>query len=460
MYKLRKIGTGSFIFALLYLFAYLLSNPVYAGRVENLYDVAIDVPDESSTTREKAFVKGLQEVFIRISGDSAVMQKIKLPSASRYIKRFSYDPIEKPVVNDDDELLTYQINIQYNGSAMQKYLLENGVAAWGEYRSDVIIWLVVRDGRNEYVLKEIDQSRIKSMMTNAMSRRGVPDIWPMFDDVDKKILQVSDIRGGFKDPVEQASKRYTRGPALTGSLIWDGRQWQSSWSLLLKDGSRHWSLNAADHQQLIDRSVNQAADFLGEVYAVHTTDNNQTLSNVWLSVQNINSIENYRYVENYLNGLNTVKKASPSKVDGEKTVFEVLLRSNEDDFINQINNDAELSELDSLEIEALQQQLMAEKRAAELTATGQIAEQGSETKQSGATLLATDKENSTTEQVKAAGSDVEQPNSDFVSPVTTGAADRNDTYSTDAEAIDSGTQSPEQLHTYYFKLGHTRTQNR
>jgi hypothetical protein len=340
-------------------------SPVTAGRVDNLYDVEILVADESVGTREQMFTRGLDEVFVRISGDSKVMKKLKRPSSSRYVKQFSYSPVDEPEVNDKDELLTHRLNILYNGHAMEKYLLDNGFPAWGEYRTDVVIWLVVRDGKNEYVLKDVDQSLLKTSMVDAMTRRGVPDVWPAYDKKDKKILSVSEIRGGFKEPIMKASQRYSRGPALAGSMIWNGKQWQSSWNLLLNDEgrggesldgknldgkrqdakSRHWSLNGTDHSHLINQSIDKAADALGAVFAVHTL-NNEAHINVWLDIQAVNTIEDYRYAEDYLAGLSAVEKVKPAKVDGETVVFEVILRSTEEEFLNLIKHDAELTKVE------------------------------------------------------------------------------------------------------------------
>jgi hypothetical protein len=320
-----------------------------AGRVASLYDVEIPVADESTETRKLAFDQGLDEVFVRISGDSIVMDKLKRPPSSRYVKQFSYEPMSSPmknaVTNKDRETLTHHLKIQYNGRLMEKYLLDNGFPAWGQYRPDVVVWLVVRDGRNEYVLKDSDQSLLKTATAEALSRRGIPVRWPLYDDKDKKVLNVADIRGGFKEPVLNASRRYSSGPALTGSMIWNGKQWQGGWSLLVEGENRHWNLDDADHKQLINRAIDQAADVLGGFFAVRNAANKQQAVTIQLDIQAVNSIEKYRYVENYLSGLSAVAKVKPFKVDGQHAVFEVSLRSDEEDFLNLIKHDAQLIEV-------------------------------------------------------------------------------------------------------------------
>ena len=324
-----------------------------AGHAVTLYQVEVLVADESTDARWRAFKEGLDEVFIRISGDSIVMDKLKRPAASRHIKQYSYDPVAKPVTNAKGETLNYRLKIHYNGSSMEKYLLENGFPVWGEHRSDLILWLAVRDGRNEYVLKSADNSLIKAAADDALQRRGIPDRWPLYDYKDKKILTIADIRGGFQDPVAKASTRYGSGPALTGSLIWNGKLWQSSWSLLMAgtNSNKHWSIEGADYDRVINKAIDQAADAMGLVFAVHNIDKNRQLLAVQVEVQAVSSIEKYRRVENYLTELRAVEAVVPLAVDGQNAIFKVTLLSTESDFLNLIKNDTELVEAEAIKPE-------------------------------------------------------------------------------------------------------------
>jgi len=275
------------------------------------------------------------------------MDKLKRPSPSRYVKQFSYEPVQNPVADERGVIHTHNLQIQYNGSLMEKYLLDNGFPIWGEHRPEVVIWLAVRDGSNEYVLKDSDQSQLKAVVDDALTRRGVPERWPLYDTKDRKILTVADIRGGFKEPVIKASLRYSRGPSLAGSLIWSGKEWQSSWSLLMENGNRHWSLVGADYNSLLNKSIDQAADALGAVFAITSASNNQRLATIQLDIQGVGSVESYQHVESYLSDLRSVSLVRPLKVEGQSVIFELALRSTEADFINLIHNDAELIEVKS-----------------------------------------------------------------------------------------------------------------
>ena len=113
----------------------------------------------------------------------------------------------------------------------------------------------------------------------------------------------------------------------------------------MENGNRHWSIEDADYNVLINKAVDQAADAMGIVFAIHGIGDNQNLARIQLDIQEVKSIEAYRRLENYLRELSAVEMAKPLKVDGQSAIFEVTLRSSEGDFLNLVKNDAELVEV-------------------------------------------------------------------------------------------------------------------
>lgn len=350
--KSPLLGLKLGMWAIFLIFSLFLSiGPVQAGQVSALYDVEVLVTDESTSVRQQAFTEGMKEIFIRIAGDSVVMDKLEHPAANQYVKKFSYAPVKKTSTNEKGEVLSRRLKIKYNGSLMEKYLRDNGFSVWGEHRSDVMVWIAVRDGKNEYVLKDTDRSLIKSVTNAALIRRGIPGVWPLYDSKDKKKISIADLRGGFEDQVVEASKRYSRGPILTASLSWNGKQWQSRWSLLMATGNSHWSFAGKSYKSLINKAVNQAADTMGAVFAVRGMVNNQSFSSIQLNVQAVNSIEKYRRVENYLANLSAVEQTKVLDVDGQSITFELMLRSNEVELLNIIKNGGKLAKTQAIKIE-------------------------------------------------------------------------------------------------------------
>lgn len=113
----------------------------------------------------------------------------------------------------------------------------------------------------------------------------------------------------------------------------------------MENGNRHWSIENADYNVLINKAVDQAADAMGIVFAIHGVGDNQKLARIQLDIQEVKSLDAYRRLESYLRDLSAVETVKPLKVDGQSAIFEITLRSSEGDFLNLVKNDAELVEV-------------------------------------------------------------------------------------------------------------------
>jgi hypothetical protein len=114
---------------------------------------------------------------------------------------------------------------------------------------------------------------------------------------------------------------------------------------MVNQEDRHWNVDAVDYERLIDNAIDQAGDALGSVYAIHRNAGDQQFVTIQVEIESVSSIDKYRYIENYLANLNIVEQSRPLKIDARSAVFEVVLSSTEDDFLNIIKSDAAFSEI-------------------------------------------------------------------------------------------------------------------
>ena len=87
--KTKYIGTVLPAILSLILF-FIPIKSTFAAPDVDLYDVTMKVVDESKSVRTRAFAHGLEEVFIRLSGDSIISSRLKMPSPGSYVKQYSY----------------------------------------------------------------------------------------------------------------------------------------------------------------------------------------------------------------------------------------------------------------------------------------------------------------------------------------------------------------------------------
>ncbi|MBT8130067.1 MAG: DUF2066 domain-containing protein [Gammaproteobacteria bacterium] len=317
--------------------------------VKGLYDVEYPVPDQSRTVRTAVFNKGLEEVLIRVSGDRSVLKNLVPGSASAYVQQFSYVDEE-----DDESAATgarsaskksgtewYTLKIQYNAGKIISLLRENGMPVWGEHRSVAIVWLAVRDGSNRYVLKKSDTSLLKDSVDLAASRRGVPVVWPVYDSKDRQKLAFADVWAAFSDQVKAASRRYTKGPSMVGRLSWTGSEWKGDWSVFIDNAAYGWSLSGSDYNTLISQGVDLSADMIGKHYAV-LERTGITGPGLLVEINNVNSLQDYRKIQTFLQDLTAVRHVHISRVDQGKVAFTIDLRGNIDDFKRLVSTDKRL----------------------------------------------------------------------------------------------------------------------
>ena len=315
---------------------------VSAVVVEGLFEVEMPILDESKAVRRAALDGGLVDVLIRVSGDSNILEKITAPASSSYVKRFEYSVQAAPATGG---ATSQRLWVRYNATRVLDFLRKQAIPIWGSHRSQVVMWLAVRDGSQRYILKDKDISLIKLKADTAFSRRGIPAIWPQNDARDQQTVYFADIWAGFTDPLKQASQRYTSGPVIVATMAWDGHVWKGNWSLLMDDEVRKWSLSGPDYATLIARATDLAADAMGQKFAVLETFDVLQQKTLAVEIDQVKSVEDFRRLEKYLSSLSAVQSVQLSQVESERVFFDLTLRSKADDLLNLIQSGSVITRL-------------------------------------------------------------------------------------------------------------------
>lgn len=318
--------------------------------VKGMYRVEFPVPDQTRAVRTAVFNKGLEEVLIRASGRRNILKEIKTGSASAYVQQYSYAEQQQPIadsgVDSRGQLKTavpksYLLTVEYNPGKIVQLLRDNNQPVWGVYRNQALMWLAVRDGTSRYVLKDTDNSLLKDAADDSMQRRGVPLVWPVYDKQDRNKMRFVDAWAAFEKPVKEASKRYTTGPVIVGRMSWNGSKWNGDWSLFVENASYTWTLSSTDYNALIAEAIDLSADEIGKHYAVLERQGINE-PGLLIEVGNIDSVEDFRAVQTFLNKLTAVRQTSVSRVENNRVEFVVDLRGDMNDFVRQVSTDRAL----------------------------------------------------------------------------------------------------------------------
>ncbi len=108
--------------------------------------------------------------------------------------------------------------------------------------------------------------------------------------------------------------------------------------------------------QMIERFVNQYADDIAVQYTVSHAEADITRSSLSISVANINSIENYAGILDYLSTFSLIESVMLTQQQGSVATFNIVLLGNAEDFVATVLLDSQLVPVNqSAEQEALQQ---------------------------------------------------------------------------------------------------------
>lgn len=364
MTSLSQLASSGFtrapVLIVLVLLSALYTQTTFAVVVQGLFEVEIPVPDETRPIRQAALADGLAEVLVRISGDRGILQKINPPSANAYVKQFRYIAIEPKTTgvnrqdqNETQAISQHKLRVQYNATKIMVLLRKNAIPIWGEHRSQVVIWLAVRDGTNQYILRDQDISLIKKQANNAFQRRGIPAIWPHNDSRDQRELSFADVWAGFTGPMQQASKRYTKGPVVSASMTWNGYSWTGDWSLFMGRDSRRWTLKERDYEDLISQAIDLVADAMGQKFAVLEVTGTEGLKQILVEIDQVESVKKFRHVRKYLSSIPVVQSVRLSQIEPERVAFKLTLRAEVDDFLKLIKADTQMLPLATTHAESV-----------------------------------------------------------------------------------------------------------
>ncbi len=328
-----KMNCKTLFFSIILLLA--LSVKLQAAEIKHMYEVSLPVVSQETDVRKAAFEQGLIEVSMRVSGSGLAPTQLDLSQASNLIQQYRYRAMSEQEVSDylqkhvDAPAPAFKLWMQFDASKLKRLLADNGLPQWGEQRPDVLLWLAVKDGANRYLLRQGDQSLIKDALEEAAQARGLPLVWPLYDQADRAVLEYSDLWGQFWEPIKQASKRYNVDAVLLGRMQWLQGSWQVDWSLLQDGEMQSWQVNAPALDLLTSSGIGVATDHIASRYAVFS--GGFSSSQLLLRIYQLSSVDEYARAARYLASLPPVKHVYASEVKPGQVDFHIELSGNEDD---------------------------------------------------------------------------------------------------------------------------------
>ena len=242
----------------------LVALPALALTNVDLYQTEVVLDQAADNADAKARAEGMKEVIVRASGDrnavsNEVVQKA-LKQSSQYVAQLSYGQ-----VNEQQSL-----RMVFSAPHIRSLLSQAQLPIWPAARANLLVWLVEEGQADRNIIWEHSPSLVLDQMKQQALKRGLPLTVPVGDFDDITGVAVSDLWGGFIQPVGQASQRYPVDGVLVvkaqgNSLRWTLYDQRPASIGVTRQAPLAGSNNGID---AADKMINQISDYYAKKSAV------------------------------------------------------------------------------------------------------------------------------------------------------------------------------------------------
>lgn len=177
---------------------------VFAAQRVIVNEAHIEVSDQSQRTQQAALKEALKQVFVKMSGSTAVLDNagvkaaLRTPQAMLRSYRFDFDGNR-----------TYYV-AEFDNTKLTELLQREMLPLWGDRRPETIVWIAqdVSDEDKRIILEESSQSELTLTLKQTAKERGIPLSLPLMDLTDNVNITIYDVWGRFVEPLQTASVRY------------------------------------------------------------------------------------------------------------------------------------------------------------------------------------------------------------------------------------------------------------
>lgn len=307
----------------------LLSLPLSAITVNGLYQTSVVVTDESAAVRVGATQRAMQQVLVKLSGDSniATMSGAEeiIKRAQQFVQQFRYKRAvtTKIGVQGETELL-----VKFDETALNNEIRNYALPLWGQERPAVLVWMALDNAAGRNIVSMEDNPDIIELVDATAANRGIPLLFPLMDLEDTGRMNISDLWGDFEQPIVAASARYQSDAIAVGRITQGGTAgWQTQWTLYMDQQVSRWSTQNIDVAPALKEAINLLADALAERYVNSGSSGTELFE---IEVSNITTHDDYARTLTYLETLQSVTQVMVKSVMPEQVKFALVSHGGQD----------------------------------------------------------------------------------------------------------------------------------
>lgn len=187
----------------------LITSHTLAASVDNLYQAQAEITSQGEQERQQVTAVILQKVLLKVVGDrTALANKDISPllnHADRFVERYAYVQQDK-----QDNKTTQSLSLTFNEQGLSETLRGLALPIWGKSRPEVLLWLVIEEGKQQTILgAESQSSPLFGIIQQQADNRGLPLFLPLMDKEQQQLRRADSTQAlDEASPFSLAAKRY------------------------------------------------------------------------------------------------------------------------------------------------------------------------------------------------------------------------------------------------------------
>ncbi|GHW89063.1 hypothetical protein VCSRO155_0021 [Vibrio cholerae] len=308
----------------------LLTFPAFALTRVNLYQAEVAVDPQQSNADAAARVRGMEEVIVRATGSQDALKNDAVQKALRQSNQYITQ------ISTQQEGAKSVMRLQFSAQHIRSLLSQAQLPFWPESRSNLLVWLVEEANYDRNVSWEHADTPLLNQMKARARVRGLPLTVPVGDFDDVTGVQVSDLWGGFINPISVASQRYPTDAVLVVRAQGSELRWT------LFDQLANTMVNQpkapisgqASGEQAATEMIDEISDYYARKSAVVVSS--ASSQSVLAQFSPLDSAQDFFVVENKLKRLSSVASLDILKVQDTQVTFNVHLLASVEEFTNEV----------------------------------------------------------------------------------------------------------------------------
>jgi uncharacterized protein len=201
-----------------------------AIELDTLYSADIPVTSQDAAERQQAITQAVQEVLVKVSGNSAIATAAVLSSslsnASAYVQSYTYEDSNTTDEPSADKPPTLILKVKFNPRRIKSLLAKVDQDVWTGNRPLILVWMALENSQGRQLVGNDTRNELLEQLKKHAARRGIPLMFPQMDLDDLNSVSVKDIWNLNPSLLKKENKRYQSDGILIGRVTEQNGHWQ------------------------------------------------------------------------------------------------------------------------------------------------------------------------------------------------------------------------------------------